>query len=166
MKYRSKFDENYLSKYLYSNDIFASNGVPDFVEVITCLYADLDQYIGSAKLNKYEKLIIKYVMIGYKFSDIEILLNSNHGADHKINKIKYMYKKICIKILNEYKYSYLRWLENYEYVKIKPSQRFKRCILCKKDFPTTTFRKYKKRKDGLYYYCPSCDTYTRTNRTS
>jgi hypothetical protein len=100
-------------------------------------------------------------MLGYKYSDIAEIFSKKYNHEFGINRIKYMQKKICEKILYEYKYSFNNWLQLSEHIKLKSNEKYKQCKLCKKYLPIKNFRKYKRSPDGLFYYCPVCDTYTR-----
>jgi hypothetical protein len=77
------------------------------VEIITCLYIDLDRYINKADFTDYEKDILKYLMMGYLFEDIVGLINKKYMINKKTGDLKRIFRRsICLKILEEYKYDY------------------------------------------------------------
>lgn len=91
---------------MYTRDIFKTNGLPEFVEIITCLYVDLDNYIKSANLYKIENFIIKRFMLGYNLSDVREIVNKKLNKDYGNVTIKQVYKNAVRKILFEYNYNY------------------------------------------------------------
>lgn len=161
IRFRAKFDKSYYSKCYYSTDIFESNGVPEFLEIITCLYVDLDKYIERSEFNDYEKDIVKYLMLGYQFEDIISLVNKRYMTNKSIGEIKRNFRRsICRKILNEYRYDYEEWLHLSEMVKISKDDKYKQCGMCKKHIllNSDNFPKRSDSKDGYDYYCRQCKT--------
>lgn len=161
IRFRSKFDESYLSKCFYTYDVTESNGIPEFVEIVTCLYADLDTYIKRADLNEYELDIVKYLMMGYLFEDIIKLVNKKYMTNKKTSELKRNFRRnICRKILNEYNYDYTQWLHLSEKIKINKNDKYKKCSKCNKYklLNNENFPKRGDSKDGYDYWCRKCKT--------
>lgn len=158
VRFRTKFDEAYLSKELYTNDVNRTNGIPTFIEVITCLYADLDIYIKKANLYKIEKFIIKCLMLGYNFTDIPELVQKHLDYIYDRSAIKKIYWNSVKKILLEYKYDYQYWTESSEKTRIDKNKNYKYCSMCKKSFEKThvNFGVRRDSRDGLNYRCRKC----------
>jgi len=157
-KFRWKFDDNYICKNLYNNDITKSNGIPDFYEEITCLYADLDMYIKNIKLQKEEKELIYKIMMGYDFETVSKIIEKKFNKKFKSYQLKFKFKYICKKILEEYKYNYNYWLQASGYIKINKNKDYKLCNKCKKSYEKN-IKYYPKRnesRDGFGYICRKC----------
>jgi hypothetical protein len=106
IRFRSRFDETYLAKQLYQSSPMVTNGIPDFVEIVTCMYVDLDNYIKNAKLYRIERYIVKKLMLGYSIQDITQMLNIWVMKKYTERNITNVFKNTCKKILHEYKYNY------------------------------------------------------------
>lgn len=161
IRFRHKFDQTYLSKKLYTYDIYESNGIPEFTEIITCLYVDLDKYIKRANFTDYELDIIKYLMMGYLFEDIIKLVNKKYDKDKTLTELKRNFRRsICLKILDEYKYDYQNWLHLSEKIKINKNETYKMCTKCKKYkiLNSINFGKRADSKDKYHYWCRKCMT--------
>lgn len=158
IRFRTKFDESYLSKELYSHDIFKTNGIPNFVDIISCLYADLEIYIKKANLYKIENFIIKALMLGYTFTDVPELVEKHLELIYERSDIKKIYWNSVKKILFQYNYDYQYWLESTEKVKISSHKKYKSCSMCGKSFERTlvNFGVRSDSKDKLNYRCRKC----------
>lgn len=55
---------------LFDTNPVVSNGTPEVVEDIVCIYIDLDSLIASCGLTPGEERIVKNLMMGYAMSDI------------------------------------------------------------------------------------------------
>lgn len=158
IRFRHKFDEAYLSKCLYTTDIFSSNGVPDFTEIISCLYIDLDRYIKKAQLHVIEKAMINYLMLGYSFDDFVNALNRDFKKNYKSGDLKRFFRRSCNKILYEYNYDYTKWLHLSENVKIDKNDKYKKCSKCNK-YKLLNLENFAKRSDSRDkhdYRCRKC----------
>jgi len=118
VKFRWKFDDNYICKNFYTDEVTKSNGIPDFHEEITCLYADLDMYIKKANLYKIQRIILKYIMLGVDFKELSILLEKKLNKTYPVYDLKMLFNSACYKILYEYNYDYQFWLESSSKIKI------------------------------------------------
>jgi hypothetical protein len=157
IKNRSKFEETFISRQ-YQNSIL-SNGIPDFIENITCLYIDIDRYIQKTIFSNIQKLILRYIMLGYSFGDIANILNKrfNYQFDGKV--IKIFYYGICRRIFSTINYEYVIWLEASEKIKIKSTSRYGQCSSCKKFYNLKSVCIIRKFNDKRYFYCKNCKSY-------
>jgi len=160
VKFRWKFDDNYICKNFYTDEVTKSNGIPDFHEEITCLYADLDMYIKKANLYKIQRIILKYIMLGVDFKELSILLEKKLNKTYPVYDLKMLFNSACYKILYEYNYDYQFWLESSSKIKINNNIKYKICSRCKKSLPENVkyFRKRNLKNHNFEYVCRKCNT--------
>lgn len=163
IKNRSRFEETYLSKQFNVSPV-STNGVPRFVENIICIYVDIDLYIKKTSLTKLQKVILKYIMLGYNYTDIAELINNNFELNYDNKLIKCFFISICKRIFFRIQNDYEVWLEVSENKKIKNTSMFKKCCSCKEFYNLKDLKIMSRFNDRLYYYCRDCKSFADAKR--
>jgi hypothetical protein len=155
IKYRSEFDPNYQNKMFESKSIMKMNAVPQFSEIITDTYIDLENLIGKTKLTKNHLFIINKLMMGYSEQDI---VDKTHWS---IDNIKKVFHTACLKLVKQNNIDWNNWLETSGNVKIEDGVRYKQCSKCSEWLRANedNFSPDNRNKDGLQSFCKNCDSY-------
>lgn len=159
IKNRSVFETTYLSKQFYDNPL-VTQGVPEFVENIVCIYVDIDRYIKKSNLTEMQLFILKYIMLGYSYKDITSFVNRKFECEYTARFIKNFFLCICKRIFIQIEYNYEVWTEISEYKKIKPTSIFKQCCSCKEYHDIKNLYLINRLNDKKYYYCKNCKSFT------
>ena len=151
IEFRAQLDKSYVARNL-GNTFVDSDLIGTFEESVICTYVDLDQLIETTKLTINERLILRYLMFGYKYCDLQDVIG------YPANRIKTMAKRMYRDLYDEYKYQKEEFLHINGFVKIKDEERFKQCGICGKwlKICNKNFTPNEDGKDGYYSICKKC----------
>lgn len=150
IKNRVELDKFYEAKEYETQNIFESNGVPVFHEIIEVTYLDLEQLILKSRLTEQQLKIIDYLMHGYDFDYVAIKFGCNSS------NIAQIFDTACKKIKDQNDFEWYEWLETSG--KIRVEGEYKQCTKCKRWLKATldNFSPNEKGQFGLYSLCKDC----------
>lgn len=160
IKNRSVFETTYLSRQFSNSNPLVTQGVPEFVENIVCVYIDIDRYIKKTNLTEMQLFILKYIMLGYNYHDISIFIYRKFNNEYSPRFIKNFFLCICKRIFIQIEYDYEVWTEIAEYRKINSTSKFEECCSCKEYHDLKNLYMINRLNDKKYYYCKNCKSFT------
>lgn len=147
---RSRIDASFYLKVFkdMTFNAFKTNGVPDFKELLICIYLDLERIIKQCDFNKVQNQIIKLYMLGYETRDI------CEKLDKTVDTIDTYFINICksIKIKNDD--NWYTWIRKSGYA---PKWKYKICSKCGAEKHKDFFGYDSRNKDRKKSICKICD---------
>jgi len=153
IKLRSEIDESFKTQMFSNNNPFEASDIPNFRELISIMYIDLEVLIRGCGFTPTQLLVINKLMMGYDLADIdEMFLEQNYGLSETIFDME------CDRIVEEADRVRTEW-----YKKMGFNVQEKKCSKCGEIKLVTKFDKDNRSKDGLHSNCKKCRKITSEN---